>query len=108
MTRDWKGIGLLIGIGVAFILLVIGIGMLNSAYKDSQCHIAYTISDYRIFNGTNTKDLYDIADHFIAYNGTTITHIVQEGWYLVKVAPDSIGALYPLLGLRFEPLKVCK
>ena len=108
MSRDWKGISLLIGIGITFTVLVIWIGMLNSAYKDSGCHTAQVISEYRIFNGTNTDDLYEIADHFVAYNGSTVAHLAKQGWYLVKVAPDTVGTLYPLLGLKFESLKVCK
>ena len=108
MTPNWKGIGFLICIGIVFAVLVVGIGMLSSAYKDSGCHTAQVISEYRIFNGTNTDDLYEIADHFVAYNGSTVAHLAKQGWYLVKVAPDTVGTLYPLLGLKFESLKVCK
>lgn len=106
--QDTKFVAVITAFVVVLGFTVWGLGFVNSAWKDSRCHTVSVISDYRIFNGTNTNDLYDVADHFVAYNGTTITHIVQEGWYLVKVAPDSIGALYPLLGLKLETLRVCK
>lgn len=108
MTRNWKGIGLLIAIGITFAVLVVGIGMVIDAYKPSRCHETTIISDYRIFNGTNTKDLYDVADHFVAFNGTTVAHLAKQGWYLIKVAPNSVGSFYPLLGLKFEPSRVCR
>ena len=101
---DWKALGATTLFVVVVVALVYAIGI----YHDGGCHTAYVISDYRIFNGTNTADLYDIADHFVAFNGTTIAHISQQGWYIVKIAPTSVGSVYPLLGLKFESLRVCK
>ena len=105
---DWKALGFTALFALAVVAIALAASIFPIHIEDRGCHTAYVISDYRIFNGTNTADLYDIADHFAAFNGTTVAHISQQGWYIVKIAPTSIGSVYPLLGLKFESLRVCK